>query len=184
MSGLQLKVGKRYRRRDGEVVEIVLRLHANRLRCQYGRQYLDNGNRFYDGSESPHDLIEEVPDEPSDCIKTPQPGEWWLDEDGDLGYVHGLTDNARLVFKFRSDSKTYACNCSPDNLVRHLPDCTGWDYKVPDEEPERKMKNVTMHKWVYKFEGRWSISTWREVPPAFADQSNVIDTKEVEVPCD
>lgn len=239
---LQLEVGKKYRRRDGEVREIVDEDEG--FYSDDGYVYGPKGNFWAEGQESANDFIEEVSDEPeyvtwkggdpvpdcvpdpfpaslevllpnrswdracnakcrqsffslvtdgtyrvlaADCIKTPQPGEWWLEDDGDLCYLHGFTKNGDLVYEYRIGDKTYVSNAEPKCFVRHLPDCTGWDYEVPDEEPEPepKTKTITLHKWLYRLPSGWVESGWREKPPFPSSLENhSIDTKEVEVPCE
>lgn len=77
-------------------------------------------------------------------------GTWWLDSDGDIVYV--VSNNSNLPFGIREKasrigvwwyrlSMDYPLHIMVDekHLVRELPNCTGFDYKVPPEEPKCPM---------------------------------------------
>lgn len=74
-------------------------------------------------------------------------GTWWLDSEGDIVYVAFTNSNLPFDIKkedYRIVAWWYSSSMSgplpaivtESSLVRELPDCTGFDYKVPPEEPK------------------------------------------------
>jgi hypothetical protein len=70
---LKLEVGKKYRNRKGEVVEIInMSPHFNLPFTDGKYTYAPNGKYWTDGGETIYDLIEEVIDEPAqEPVKKP-----------------------------------------------------------------------------------------------------------------
>lgn len=84
--------------------------------------------------------------------KNVKAGTWWLDTEGDIIYVGSNRshlpfpttedDEADCVeawFRLGDESKARCSWMMESSLVRELPDCTGFDYKVPPEEPKSLM---------------------------------------------
>lgn len=66
--------------------------------------------------------------------KTPQPGEWWEWFTGEPVFVTVVgAVNSRGLW------------VNKDNAIRHLPDCTGFDYKIP---PKPQKKTITLTTWL------------------------------------
>lgn len=77
-------------------------------------------------------------------------GSWWLDEDGDIVYV--AFNRKQLPFTTKEDDEPIMVwhNCKDEAeaaclwvyesfLIRELPGCTGFDYKVPPEVPHNSV---------------------------------------------
>lgn len=83
--------------------------------------------------------------------KTPQAGEWWETRQGGRAYVAALlpdtspipssphsqltgwlSENQRVVGGSWSRKGEWVMSKSRNDLVKHLPDCTGWDWQPPD----------------------------------------------------
>lgn len=79
--------------------------------------------------------------------KTPQPGEWWELENGEVVYCVGRDPAGSVWWQSKSDNKDGEVYCyyTP---VRHLPDCTGFDYEIPPEEPEPE--TITVYRWLLR----------------------------------
>lgn len=64
----------------------------------------------------------------------PQPGEWWLNDNGERVRIIGWSSNGRLYVEYECGT---VLNRKPahTNDWKHLPNCTGWDWQQ-DPEPE------------------------------------------------
>ena len=81
----------------------------------------------------------------------PLPGEWWETRQGGRAYVAALlpdtspipssphsqltgwlSENQRVVGGSWSRKGEWVMSKSRNDLVKHLPDCTGWDWQPPD----------------------------------------------------
>lgn len=73
-------------------------------------------------------------------------GTWWLDADGDIIYVGSNRSHLPFAtteddeedcvegwFKLAGESKARCIWMTEPSLVREFPDCTGFDYEVPQE---------------------------------------------------
>lgn len=67
--------------------------------------------------------------------KTPQPGEWWEDEDGNLIKCIAIDTDGNLWWQDRNDGSNDVAFSGAYAPIRHLPDCTDFSYEIP-EEPE------------------------------------------------
>lgn len=93
-------------------------------------------------------------------------GSWWLDEDGDIVYVafnrgqlpfHTTEDDDDdepiMVWHNQTGGTEAACLWVEESaLVRELPGCTGFDYKVPPEIPHSSVMNVPP-QWIPYVDG-------------------------------
>lgn len=82
--------------------------------------------------------------------KKPQPGEWWRMRNGEIAYValDVVSDEFGILAVERTchgEIAAHAYNRKGDyfrslesekDLVTHLPDCTGFDWKEPEPEPK------------------------------------------------
>ena len=81
-----------------------------------------------------------------EAVEQPQPGEWWQWINGDrlsVMWCSGRTPDGMLVW--HEDEGVFA----PQDYwlgrpIRHLPDCTGFDYVPPPEETpaEKRLREV------------------------------------------
>lgn len=67
--------------------------------------------------------------------KTPQPGEWWLENDGSgRAYMHAFDQFGKVIYEFHTGavySKVLGWA-----TWHHEPACTGWDWQPPQTETE------------------------------------------------
>lgn len=83
------------------------------------------------------------------CVPQPQPGEWWeysLKGLRGVAYCCGRFLNGRLLWQDHPN-RGYI-KLFRQSLIRHLPDCTGFDYELPPEETpaERRLREVGLEE--------------------------------------
>lgn len=83
-----------------------------------------------------------APAEPKE--RQPQPGEWWdVKESAHPVFYIGKNVGGLDVWQ-TGDGREYLWCDEACIAIRHLPDCTGFDYKIPPEETpaEKRLREV------------------------------------------
>jgi len=88
-------------------------------------------------------------------------GSWWVDVDGDIVYVAFVeqtlpfeVEEGRFLcyYDARATNPPAVIWYGEADLIRELPGCTGFDYKVPPEIPHSSVMNVPP-QWIPYVDG-------------------------------
>ena len=88
--------------------------------------------------------LPEEADQPAEPEKQPQSGEWWeavIDGETVILWLFEIPGSGLRWVDF-SDAVD-AVDCGHVEFVRHLPDCSGFDYEIPPEQSPAKWFRVT-----------------------------------------
>lgn len=83
--------------------------------------------------------------------KTPQPGEWWFEDDGsDRVFIHGMNVKGQAICEWKFGGVS-----ADDDWQgwHHEPACTGWDWIPPQQQA--KQERLTLEQRVELLERRW-----------------------------